>query len=279
MQPAAQSGCHPSRPVTRTIDRQRDVDTLPRPRYTHSLRAENPPGVEACNTDVRCQPEFRQRLHARPRPGVVEPLCAGGGDAQAPEKEPGGNPTREREEVCGLAPTTPRGGKRDQQSGTSRTESLSRRGAAELFAVCGLRCDELQSACHRAGVAGAAPGARHDVAFGSLRLPNCNPPAKSDWRGVTGVGGIGWFERDYPKNQPLPPPPRKSHRSAPLPKTGVSGQRLISRAHRSDDPERLKSGSQVFDRFESLGPLLFRKFILEPGVIDRAIYEEYSWLS
>ena len=75
------------------------------------------------------------------------------------------------------------------------------------------------------------------------------------------------------------PPPRKSHRSAPLPKTGVSGQRLISRAHRSDDPERLKSGSQVFDRFESLGLLLFRKFILEPGVIDRAIYEEYSWLS
>jgi hypothetical protein len=54
---------------------------------------------------------------------------------------------------------------------------------------------------------------------------------------------------------------------------------LISRAHRSDDPERLKSGSQVFDRFESLGLLLFRKFILDPGVIDRAIYGKYPCLS
>jgi hypothetical protein len=53
---------------------------------------------------------------------------------------------------------------------------------------------------------------------------------------------------------------------------------LISRAHRSDDPERLKCGSQVFDRFESLGLLLFRKFILDPGVIDRAIYGKYPWL-
>ena len=42
---------------------------------------------------------------------------------------------------------------------------------------------------------------------------------------------------------------------------------LISRAHRSDDPERLKSGSQIFDHFESLGLLLFRKFILDPGVL------------
>ena len=66
--------------------------------------------------------------------------------------------TREREEVCGVAPTTQRGGERDQQPGTSRTEPVSGRGAAGLFAVCGLRGDELQPARDRAGVAGAGNG-------------------------------------------------------------------------------------------------------------------------
>ena len=43
------------------------------------------------------------------------------------------------------------------------------RGAAGLFAVCGLRGDELQPARDRAGVAGAGMGARRDGAAGSLK--------------------------------------------------------------------------------------------------------------
>jgi hypothetical protein len=44
------------------------------------------------------------------------------------KKKRGGNGTRERPEVCGAAPATQRGGKRDQQPGTPRTEPLPGRG-------------------------------------------------------------------------------------------------------------------------------------------------------
>jgi len=96
--------------------------------------------------------------------------------------------TREREEVCGAAPTTQRGGERDQQPGTSQTEPVPGRGAVGLFAVWGLRGDELQPARDRAGVAGAAMGAGQAGAVGGLKPPKLKPQANADRSGVATAG-------------------------------------------------------------------------------------------
>ena len=97
--------------------------------------------------------------------------------------------TREREEVCGPAQATQRGGERDQQPGTSRTEPLPGRGDGGLPALCGLRGDELQPARHRPGVAGAGTGARRDtLRAGGLKPPTAKPQAKSDRGGVASAG-------------------------------------------------------------------------------------------
>ena len=53
----------------------------------------------------------------------VEPVRADRG-AQTRQKERGRNRARERAGVCGVAATTQRGGKRDQQLGTSRAEPV-----------------------------------------------------------------------------------------------------------------------------------------------------------
>jgi hypothetical protein len=91
----------------------------------------------------RGQCQFRQRLYADGGSGVTESVCAHRGDAQAREEERGRNGAGERPEVCGAAPPTQRGGKRDQQSGTPRIEPLSGRGDPRLPKVCGLRRAEL----------------------------------------------------------------------------------------------------------------------------------------
>src|SRR5664279_3001597 len=54
------------------------------------------------------------------------------------------------------------------------------RGAVGLFAVCGLRGDELQPAHDRAGVAGTGMGARQAGAVGGLSAAKLKPRAKSD---------------------------------------------------------------------------------------------------
>ena len=160
------------------------------------------------------------------RPGIVEPVCAHGGDAQTRKEERGGAGTREREEVCGAAPTTQRGGERDQQPGTSRTEPMPGRGAAGLFAVCGLRGDELQPARDRAGVAGAGMGAGQAGALGGLNA------AKLETASQVRQGRCRYRRRiltvwAWPRAKISRSPPHcRPQRLAPLPKSGVSGQIL-----------------------------------------------------
>ena len=127
-------------------------------------------------------------LHARGGPGVVEPVCANGGEAQTRKAKRGGNGTRERPEICGAAKTTPRGGKRKQQSGASRPEPLPGRGDQRLPKVCGRRRDELQPAHHRTGTARAPTRARRHARAGGLTPPHLKTPAKSDRGGVFVAG-------------------------------------------------------------------------------------------
>ena len=53
--------------------------------------------------------------YARGGSGVVESVCARSRDAQAREEDCGEDGAGAREEVCGPAPATPRGGEPDQQ--------------------------------------------------------------------------------------------------------------------------------------------------------------------
>src|SRR5215212_6171758 len=179
-------------------------------------RACGRPAAGPIRRGPRGQPEFRQGLHAGRRPGVVEFICAGRGDAQAGKEERGGNGTRKREAICGVAATTQRGGKRDQQPGTSRLEPVSGCGARRLSALRGLRRDELQSAPDRTATAGA-----------SIRL---KPPAPIPPPSPTGelsarLENFSPWDGLRLKNQPpfacRPPPPHR-----PFSKTRVSGQTL-----------------------------------------------------